>query len=67
MSNIKDIRIIQKLRNRTSLKEGDGHLGQMVVENWVEKTSWTLQFQRDGSYDWEWEDVEVIEEFEEDV
>jgi hypothetical protein len=64
--NIKDIRIIQKLRNRTSLKEGDGHLGQMVVERWVEKTSWTLQIKRDG-FAAEWEDVQVIEEFEEDV
>lgn len=64
--NIKDIRIIQKLRNRTSLKEGDGHLGQMVVERWVEKTSWTLQIKRDG-FAAEWEDVHVIEEFEEDV
>lgn len=64
--NIKDIRIIQKLRNRTSLKEGDGHLGQMIVERWVEKTSWTLQIKRDG-FAAEWEDVQVIEEFEEDV
>lgn len=64
--NIKDIRIIQKLRNRTSLKEGDGHLGQMIVERWVEKTSWTLQIKRDG-FAAEWEDVHVIEEFEEDV
>ena len=64
--NIKDIRIIQKLRKRTSLKEGDGHLGQMVVERWVEKTSWTLQIKRDG-FAAEWEDVQVIEEFEEDV
>ena len=64
--NIKDIRIIQKLRNRTSLKEGDGHLGQMIVERWVEKTSWTLQIKRDG-FAYDWEDVHVIEEFEEDV
>lgn len=61
--SIKDIRVVQKLRHRSSLKEVDG---RMVVDRWIEKTSYKLQIKRDG-FAYDWEDVEIIEEFEEDV
>jgi len=60
MMNIKDIRVIQKLRHQTSLEEVDG---RMIVNRWIEKTTWTLQIKRDG-FAAEWEDVPVIEEYE---
>ena len=60
--NIKDIRIIQKLRHQTSLEEVDG---RMVVNRWTEKTTWKLQIKRDG-FAAEWEDIPVIEEYEEE-
>jgi hypothetical protein len=60
--NIKDIRIIQKLRHQTSLEEVDG---RMIVNRWTEKTSYRLQIKRDG-FAAEWEDVPVIEEYEEE-
>jgi len=63
MMNIKDIRVVQKLRHRASLKEVDG---QMIVDRWVEKISWNFQIKRDG-FDAEWEDIPVVEEYEEDV
>jgi dTDP-glucose pyrophosphorylase len=59
---IKDIRVVQKLKNRARLKEVDG---EMVVGRWVEKTSYTIQIKRDG-FAAEWEDVPVIEEYEDD-
>jgi hypothetical protein len=62
MMNIKDIRVIQKLRHQTSLEEVDG---RMVVNRWIEKTSWALQIKRDG-FAAEWEDVPVIEEYEDE-
>lgn len=61
--NIKDIRVVQKLRKGTRLKKVDG---DVVVEQFVEKTSWALQIKRDG-FGAEWENIQVIEEFEEDV
>jgi hypothetical protein len=60
--NIKDIRVIQKLRHQTSLEEVDG---RMVVNRWTEKTTWALQIKRDG-FAAEWEDVPVIEEYEDE-
>ena len=60
MMNIKDIRVIQKLRHQTSLEEVDG---RMIVNRWIEKTSWALQIKRDG-FAAEWEDVPVVEEYE---
>jgi hypothetical protein len=60
---IRDIRVVQKLKNRYSLKEVDG---RMVIDRWVERTSFTLQIKWDGIFADEWEDVPVIEEFEED-
>jgi len=60
--NIKDIRIIQKLRHQTSLEEVDG---RMIVNRWTEKTSYKLQIKRDG-FAAEWEDIPVIEEYEEE-
>lgn len=60
MMNIKDIRVIQKLRHQTSLEEVDG---RMIVNRWTEKTTWALQIKRDG-FAAEWEDVPVIEEYE---
>jgi hypothetical protein len=63
MMNIKDIRVIQKLRHQTSLEEVDG---RMIVNRWTEKTTWALQIKRDG-FAAEWEDIPVIEEYEEDV
>lgn len=62
MMNIKDIRVIQKLRHQTSLEEVDG---RMVVNRWTEKTTWALQIKRDG-FAAEWEDVPVIEEYEDE-
>jgi hypothetical protein len=61
--NIKDIRVVQKLRRGTRLKDADGHMGFGTVEHFVEKTSWTLQIKRDG-FVTEWEDVPVIEVYE---
>lgn len=63
--NIKDIRIVQKLRKGTRLKEADDNTGFVYFERFVEKTSWTLQIKRDG-FAAEWEDVPVIEEYEDD-
>ncbi len=60
MMNIKDIRVIQKLRHQTSLEEVDG---RMIVNRWIEKTTWALQIKRDG-FAAEWEDVPVVEEYE---
>ena len=60
MMNIKDIRVIQKLRHQTSLEEVDG---RMIVNRWIEKTSWALQIKCDG-FAAEWEDVPVVEEYE---
>ena len=62
MMNIKDIRVIQKLRHQTSLEEVDG---RMIVNRWTEKTTWSLQIKRDG-FAAEWEDVPVIEEYEDE-
>lgn len=62
MMNIIDIRIVQKLRHRSSLKEVDG---KMIVDRYVEKTSYKLQIKREG-FACDWEDVEIVEEFEED-
>ena len=63
MMNIKDIRIVQKLRRGARLKEADDNTGFMNIESFVEKTSWKLQIKRDG-FAAEWEDVPVIEEYE---
>jgi hypothetical protein len=60
--NIKDIRVIQTLRHQTSLEEVDG---RMIVNRWIEKTTWKLQIKRDG-FAAEWEDIPVIEEYEEE-
>jgi hypothetical protein len=65
MMNIKDIRVVQKLRRGTRLKEADDNSGFVTVEPFVEKTSWTLQIKRDG-FAAEWEDVPVIEEYEDE-
>ena len=65
MMNIKDIRIVQKLRRGARLKEADDNTGFMNIESFVEKTSWKLQIKRDG-FAVEWEDVPVIEEYEDD-
>ena len=63
MMNIKDIRIVQKLRRGARLKEADDNTGFMNIESFVEKTSWKLQIKRDG-FAAEWEDAPVIEEYE---
>jgi hypothetical protein len=67
MINIKDIRVVQKLRRGTRLVPSNDitDSGHVSVERFVEKTSWTLQIKR---YDFaaEWEDVQVIEEYEDD-
>ena len=69
MMNIKDIRIVQKLRRGARLKEADDNTsfmtGFMNIESYVEKTSWKLQIKRDG-FAAEWEDVQVIEEYEDE-
>ena len=62
--NIKDIRVVQKLRSGTRLSEDNDGLG-VSVEYFVEKTSWKLQIKRD-SFAAEWEDVPVVEEYEDD-
>jgi hypothetical protein len=64
MMNIKDIRVVQKLRSGTRLSEDNDGLG-VSVEYFVEKTSWKLQIKRD-SFAAEWEDVPVVEEYEDD-
>lgn len=68
--NIKDIRVVQKLRRGTRLVPSDDIADSMrfprvSVEHFVEKTSWALQIKRDG-FAAEWEDVQVIEEYEDD-
>jgi hypothetical protein len=63
MMNIKDIRIVQKFRRGARLIEGDDNSGFGRFEPFVENTSWTLQIKRDG-FAAEWEDVPVIEEYE---
>jgi hypothetical protein len=69
MMNIKDIRVVQKLRRGERLKEADDYTGfvtvEVTVEHFVEKTSWKLQIKRDG-FAAEWEDVPVIEEYEDE-
>jgi hypothetical protein len=37
----------------------------MIVNRWIEKTTWKLQIKRDG-FAAEWEDIPVIEEYEEE-
>ena len=63
MMNIKDIRVVQKLRRGERLKEVYDNPGFVSIEHFVEKTSWKLQIKRDG-FAAEWEDVPVIEEYE---
>jgi hypothetical protein len=65
MMNIKDIRVVQKLRKGERLKEADDYTGFVTIEHFVEKTSWTLQIKRDG-FAAEWEDVPIIEEYEDE-
>jgi hypothetical protein len=65
MMNIKDIRIVQKLRKGERLKEADDYTGFVTIEHFVEKTSWKLQIKRDG-FAAEWEDVPIIEEYEDE-
>ena len=71
MMNIKDIRIVQKLRRGTRfIKEADAPVGHhigfgLAVEHFVEKTTWKLQIKRDG-FAAEWEDIPVIEEYEDE-
>ncbi|CAB4143379.1 hypothetical protein UFOVP447_133 [uncultured Caudovirales phage] len=65
MMNIKDIRVVQKLRRGERLKEADDNTGFVSIEHFVEKTSWKLQIKRDG-FAAEWEDVPVIEEYEDE-
>ena len=67
MMNIKDIRIVQKLRRGTRLVPSDDitDSGRVFVEQFVEKTSWKLQIKRD-SFAAEWEDIPVIEEYEDE-
>ena len=65
MMNIKDIRIVQKLRRGARLKEADDNTGFVSIERFVEKSSWKLQIKRDG-FAAEWEDVPVIEEYEDE-
>lgn len=59
MYNLKDIRVVQKKKKCSELKEVDG---KMVVCRWVENLSYTIQVKRDGLFA-EWEDVPVIEEW----
>lgn len=65
MMNIKDIRVVQKLRRGERLKEADDNTGFVSIEHFVEKTSWKLQIKRDG-FAAECEDVPVIEEYEDE-
>jgi hypothetical protein len=65
MMNIKDIRVVQKLRRGERLKEADDYTGFVAVEQFVEKTTWKLQIKRDG-FAAEWEDIPVIEEYEDE-
>ena len=58
--NIKDIRVVQKLRK---VKEYTNFEDGLSLREINVKTSWTLQIKRD-SLDAEWEDVQVIEEYE---
>lgn len=59
--NIKDIRVVQKLRK---VKEYTNFEDGLSLREITEMTSWTLQFIRDGAE--KWEDVQVIEVYEDD-
>jgi len=70
MMNIKDIRVVQKLRRGERLvKEDENYTGNppgfVTIEHFVEMTSWKLQIKRDG-FAAEWEDIPVIEEYEDE-
>ena len=63
--NIKDIRVVQKLRKGIRVIPSEDYVDIAHAEQFVEKTSWTLQIKRDG-FAAEWEDVPVVEEYEDD-
>lgn len=68
LHNIKDIRVVQKIRRGTRLVPANDitDSGHVSVERFVEKMSWTLQIKRDG-FAAEWENVPVVyEEIEDD-
>lgn len=65
MMNIKDVRVVQKLRKGTRVVPSEDYADVVSVEHFVEKTSWALQIKRDG-FAAEWEDVQVIEEYEDE-
>ena len=65
LHDIKYIRVVQKLRKGTRLVEADDNTGFVHVEQFVEKTSWTLQIKRDG-FGADWEDVPVKVEYEDE-
>lgn len=64
--NIRDIRIVQKVRKGSTLVEKDGKL---VMQPYKEMISYELQIMREGFLGGrapEWEPVEIIEELVED-
>lgn len=62
--DILDIRIVQKVRKRSTLMEKDGKL---VVQPYKEMLSFELQIKRDrDGFFSDWEPVEIIEELVED-
>ena len=62
MMNIRDIRIVQKIRKGTTLVEKDGKL---VIQPYKEMLNFELQIMRDfiGA---QWEPINIIEELVED-
>ena len=63
MINIKDIRVVQKIRRGTRLVPSDDitDSGHVSVEQYVEKISWALQIKREDTVA-EWEDIQVVYE-----
>ena len=64
MMNIKDIRVVQKLRRGTRLSKANDD-SDVTIEDFVEMTSWNFQIKRDGVAA-EWEDIPVVEEYEDE-
>jgi hypothetical protein len=64
MSNIKDIRVVQRVRNGSVLSKDES--GKMVIVPGKELVGYRFQVKRDDLFaEWNdngWQDIEVIEE-----
>lgn len=58
--NIRNIRVVQKLRKRSGYIE---EMGRFIHKEWTEMVSWKLQKTVDASDGIVWQDVDVVEEW----